>query len=128
MTAEDGCDCYVLSPWAWCRACGGEDSDIPLIRCQTCGLVKCSINCGFVMRNTPETPTDGWWEQIINECHACPIPEGAWKEYPTPQGSACTKRMVGSKDTYYEAETLDTVSSAEKCLEVFVHNSHAVIL
>ena len=31
MTAEDGCDCSVLTPWAWCRACGGEESGIELI-------------------------------------------------------------------------------------------------
>lgn len=82
MTAEDGCDCSVLTPWAWCRACGGEESGIELIRCQTCGLVRCSSNCGFVIRNTPETPTEELWEQTDNECHECPIPEGAWKEYP----------------------------------------------
>ena len=56
------CECTVLSEWAACqfRTCFDWNSMSrhalggTLIRCHTCGTVRCSANCGVVLFNTPE--------------------------------------------------------------------------
>ena len=64
--ARDLCACSVLTPWAWCWACGGGEpipmsktlSGGELIRCQDCKTMRCTANCGCVFYNTPEVPDD----------------------------------------------------------------------
>jgi hypothetical protein len=56
------CGCTVLTEWAPCqfRTCFDWNTMSPhagsgtLIRCHTCGTVRCSANCGVLIFNTPE--------------------------------------------------------------------------
>lgn len=91
--ARDLCACSVLTPWAWCRACGGGEpipmnktlSGGELIRCEACKTVRCSANCGCVFYNTPEVPDDRFMlvsQMIVNEWYICLLKMRTSRESP----------------------------------------------